>query len=224
MLNLPIRSAANCQFKRYIGAHDADTSTTTVSILTIVSPLAMLIDVQYYGIPFAYADRFEPARSVDTQSNLTPDAVVNASVHGPACINFGLPPPYDKGFSILLGATPIHPQSEDCLTIDVYVPDGHRDDLPVLFYTPGGGFLVGASYPYDMRYLVSRAADQGKPFIGVVTNYRLGPLGFLNPSTWKNETNLGLLDQVAALQYVQKYIVMFGGDPDKVTISKSHGV
>jgi para-nitrobenzyl esterase len=50
-------------------------------------------------------------------------------------------------------------------------------------------------------------------------NYRLGPLGFLNPSIWGEEINLGLLDQVEALRWVQKNIYTFGGDPEKVTIS-----
>lgn len=190
--------------ERYIGAHDASTSTTT-----------------YFSIPFAYSSRFEPSKLIDTKEDLTADALVNATTHGPACINFNLPPPYDKGFGLLLGTDPIKPSSEDCLAMDVYVPDGDYSDLPVLFYTPGGGFLVGASFPYDMKPLVGRAAAIGKPFIGVVINHRLGPLGFLNPSTWGNATNLGLLDQVNALRYVKKYIPAFGGDPEKVTISTS---
>lgn len=71
-----------------------------------------------------------------------------------------------------------------------------------------------------MSTLIERSVAMRKPFIGVVINYRLGPLGFLNPSTW-NQVNLGLLDQVEALRYVKKYIGAFGGSPDKVTISKN---
>ena len=89
--------------------------------------------------------------------------------------------------------------------------------LPIAI-SPGGGFLVGESFPYDMKPIVSRAAAIGKPFIAVSINYRLGPLGFLNPSTWGNKTNLGLLDQVNALRYVKRYISAFGGSPEKVTI------
>jgi carboxylesterase type B len=188
---------------RYIGSHDAKTSTTT-----------------YYAIPYAYSSRFEPSKAIDTKPGISPDDVMNASTHGPACINFNLPPPYDKGFSFLLGTEPIEPQSEDCLNLDVYVPDGDYEDLPVLFFTSGGGFLVGASYPYDMKPLLSRGMAIGKPFIGVSINYRLGPLGFLNPSTWGENQNLGLLDQVEALRYVKRYISAFGGSPDKVTISE----
>jgi carboxylesterase type B len=143
---------------------------------------------------------------------------VDASHHGPACINFNIPPPYDQGFGVLLGNQTVSPQSEDCLNLDVYVPDGDHCDLPVLFYTPGGGFLLGASYLYDMRPLVERGSAMGKPFIGVSINYRLGPLGFLNPSD--NIFNLGLQDQFAALRWVKQNIGVFGGDPNNLIISK----
>ena len=166
--------------------------------------------------------------------------VIDASHHGPACINFNLPPPYDKGFEILLGGKPVEPQSEDCLNLDVYVPDGKHTDLPVLVFTPGGGFLVGGSFIYDMKPLLAHGLETGQPFVGVVLNYRLGPLGFLNPTTWGQDVNLGLLDQVEALRWVcvscpsdecrpgrligsrqqiHEHIARFGGSPDKVTIS-----
>ena len=144
---------------------------------------------------------------------------MDASTHGPACINFNIPPPYNEVFEKLLGPVPIHPQQEDCLTLDVYVPDGPQKDLPVLFFSPGGGFLVEASFPYDMRPLVSRSAEMGKPFIAVSINYRLGPLGSLNPSTAK-DWNVAILDQFQALRYVNKNIGAFGGDGNKITISE----
>lgn len=188
---------------RYVGSHDEDSSVTT-----------------YYAVPYAYIERrFETPKPIDQSQGISPDDHVNASSHGPACINFNLPPPYDKGFDFLLGTTPIEPQSEDCLSLDVYVPDGGYKNLPVLFFTPGGGFLVGASFAYDLTALVHRGAAIGMPFIGVSINYRLGPLGFLNPSTWGGDINLGLLDQVEALRYVKKHISAFGGSPEKVTIS-----
>lgn len=188
---------------RYEGHHDYNTSTTV-----------------YYSIPYAHAARFEAPRPIETKGGLTPHALVNASTHGPACINFNLPPPYDTGFRTLLDAAPVAPvapQQEDCLTLDVYVPDGHHQDLPVLFYIPGSGFLVAASFLYDMEALLSHANTLGKPFIAVVINYRLGPLGLLNPSNAK-DWNVAILDQFEALRYVQRYIHKFGGDPNKVTI------
>ena len=192
-------------FARYTGVHDIKSSVTT-----------------YYAVPYAYyAKRFDPPEPIEKKPGISPNDIVNTSSHGAACINFNLPPPYDKGFDFLLGTNPIEPQSEDCLSLDVYVPDGGLKDLPVLFFTPGGGFLVGASFAYDLKALVSRGAATGRPFIGVSINYRLGPLGFLNPSTWGGNLNLGLLDQVEALRYVRRHVAAFGGDPEKVTISKS---
>lgn len=199
---IPTEPLHSLTLDRYIGAHDANTSVTT-----------------YYSIPFAYSSRFEPSQLIDTKRDLTPDALVNATTHGPACVNFDLPPPYDIGNDLLLGTDPREPQAEDCLTMDIYVPDGRHEDLPVLFWTPGGGWLVGAFFPHDMKPMISRAASAEKRFIGVVINYRLGPLGLLNPSTWGNHVNIGLLDQINALRYVRKYIEAFGGSPHKVTIS-----
>ena len=100
------------------------------------------------------------------------------------------------------------------------MPDGDHTGLPVLFYTPGGGFLVGASFSYDFRSLVRRSVDLGKPFVAVVINYRLGPLGTLNPSVGGDQ-NVWLGDQVEALRWVREYIGVFGGDKNKITISKS---
>ena len=187
--------------------HDANASTTV-----------------YYGIPYAHAARFKPAVPIGSESRLCSVDIVDASAHGPACIQFNLPPPYDKGFALLTGTTPVQPQAEDCLTMDVYVPDGGYQDLPVLFYTPGGGFLVGASFTYDFRSLINLSIGMGKPFIAVVINYRLGPLGTLNPSIWGEDVNLSILDQVEALRYVQEHIHAFGGDPRKVTIGERMAV
>ena len=186
---------------RYIGLHDRPSGSRV-----------------YYNIHYGKARRFEAPQSLsgDGASN----TLVNASSHGPACVNFHLPAPFDtdEGLLLILGDTPIEPQTEDCLSLDVYVPDGHfRQPLPVLVFIPGGGFLVGASFTYDFRPLLERGVKLGKPFIAVALNYRLGPLGQLNPSTAAaDEINLGLQDQRLALRYVQKHIHAFGGDPHKV--------
>lgn len=187
---------------RYHGLHDPETSVTV-----------------YYAVPYAQAKRFEAPRPIDTVDGLDPDKEVNATAHGAACPNFKLSPPFDQAFEAFLGPYPAEPQSEDCLNLDVYVPDGNHDDLPVLFFAPGGGFLVGASWPTDMRSLVSRSAEMGKPFIGVAIQYRLGPLGTLNPSTAK-DVNVGVLDQFEALRFINKYAGVWGGSGKKVTISE----
>lgn len=177
----------------------------------------------YYAIPYAHASRFQAPKPICTKAGLSPSREVNATAHGPACPNFNLPPPYDKGFELLLGPEPLQPQSEDCLTLDIYVPYGDYADLPVLVWTHGGGYLVGASFVYDFRPLVRRSVGIGKPFVAVSINYRLGPLGTLNPSAG-GDMNVWLLDQLEALRWVKESIRAFGGDGSKVTISESTAI
>lgn len=112
--------------------------------------------------------------------------------------------------------------NEDCLYLNVWTPAlRNTKGLPVLVYFYGGGYVAGdASEP---RYDGEAMAKQG--IVVVSCNYRLGIFGFLaHPelraeSPHKSSGNYGLLDQVAALQWVQKNIAAFGGDPKKVTIA-----
>ena len=111
--------------------------------------------------------------------------------------------------------------SEDCLSLNVYAPAGStaKSKLPVMFWIHGGGFLAGAS---------SEPRHNGDflPLKGVVLvtiNYRLGVFGFLATADLAKEANgaagnYGLLDMVAALQWVKANIRKFGGNPDNVTI------
>ncbi|KZP26472.1 alpha/beta-hydrolase [Athelia psychrophila] len=113
-------------------------------------------------------------------------------------------------------------QSEDCLFLDVNVPNMETaKDLPVLVWIHGGGYAEGsAGYsPYDLT------VDSGNRVITVFIQYRLGAFGFLaGPEVKKRGAlNAGLLDQHFALQWVQEHVsaltlIKFGGDPAKVTI------
>ena len=112
-------------------------------------------------------------------------------------------------------------QSEDCLFLNVYAPASSqaKSKLPVMFWIHGGGYYAGAS---------SEPRHNGDflPIKGVVLvtiNYRLGVFGFLATADLAKEANgaagnYGLLDMVAALQWVKANIGQFGGDPDNVTI------
>ena len=112
--------------------------------------------------------------------------------------------------------------SEDCLYLNVWTPAlRNTRNLPVLVYFYGGGNVAGdASEP---RYDGESMAKKG--IVVVTTNYRLNVFGnFAHPelskeAPYKASGNYGLLDQVAALQWVQKNIAAFGGDPKKVTIA-----
>jgi para-nitrobenzyl esterase len=109
--------------------------------------------------------------------------------------------------------------SEDCLYLNVFTPDtsGKR---PVLVWIHGGGNVVGAGSErlYDGTELVRRG-----DVVIVTLNYRLGIFGFLHGKSVAGEAfrtsgNEGLLDQMAALRWVQREIAGFGGDPDNVTV------
>jgi para-nitrobenzyl esterase len=126
----------------------------------------------------------------------------------------------------------IESTTEDCLYLNVYAPNGKvaqeqkngktkpkkAKRLPVLVWLHGGALVVGESDEYDPTRLVERGA------VVVTLNYRLGFLGFLaHPalsagSPQQSSGNYGLMDQQAALRWVQRNIKKFGGDPDNVTI------
>lgn len=114
--------------------------------------------------------------------------------------------------------------SEDCLYLNVYLPDttiSPGRDLPVLFYIHGGSFIFGSASERD--YWGQNMATKGGVMV-VVANYRLGVFGFsVFPSTNPADprplyTNNGILDQQAALKWVQRNIRKFGGNPSQVTL------
>lgn len=111
--------------------------------------------------------------------------------------------------------------NEDCLYLNVWTPAKMSNDkLPVMVWIYGGAFRFGeGDNPlYDGTKLAQKSA------VVVTFNYRLGPLGYLaHPLLSKEDPhgssgNYGLLDQIAALQWVQKNIAVFGGDPNRVTV------
>ena len=112
--------------------------------------------------------------------------------------------------------------SEDCLYLNIWTPaKRNTKDLPVLVYFYGGGNVAGDASEY--RYDGESMARKG--MVVVTTNYRLNIFGFLaHPelsaeAPYKASGNYGVLDQHAALKWVNKNIAAFGGDPGKVTIA-----
>ena len=114
----------------------------------------------------------------------------------------------------------LRPMSEDCLSLNIWAPAGARN-APVFFWIHGGALSSGAgSDPlYDGAALAARG------LVVVSINYRLGVLGFLAHPQLSAESsrnvsgNYGLLDQIAALRWVNRNIAAFGGDPANVTIA-----
>ncbi|KAK0499035.1 extracellular triacylglycerol lipase precursor [Armillaria luteobubalina] len=128
--------------------------------------------------------------------------------------NFGLP--------CLQNGYATDAMSEDCLTINIFRPKGASSEnpLPVLLWTYGGGFFSGASSSFNGSNIVAQSVTRGTPIIYVNHNYRLGPLGFPQgqEADDRGQLNLGVRDQLAALEWVQENIGLFGGDKTKVTI------
>jgi para-nitrobenzyl esterase len=107
---------------------------------------------------------------------------------------------------------------EDCLSLNVWAPTDAKD-LPVMVWIHGGAFVFGSGG--DPFYSGAELARSGGVVV-VTINYRLGGLGFLAHPALSAENgssgNYGLLDQIAALEWVQRNIDRFGGDPKHVTV------
>ena len=110
--------------------------------------------------------------------------------------------------------------SEDCLYLNVWSPGADNKRRPVMVWIHGGSFIAGSGS--SILYDGTSFAEQGDVVV-VTINYRLGIFGFLHLGEMGDEksaksSNCGLLDQVAALKWVQENIESFGGDPNRVTI------
>jgi len=113
------------------------------------------------------------------------------------------------------------PMSEDCLTLNVWSPVEPAGPLPVMVWIHGGGYNTGSGTAalYDGANLARRGV------VLVTINYRLGRLGFFDHPALAAERpadapagNYGLMDQIAALEWVRHNIAALGGDPDRVTV------
>jgi para-nitrobenzyl esterase len=165
----------------------------------------------FKGIPFA-APPVGDLRWKEPQPVKNWKGVRNADQFGARCMQRGGGDYWIRG----------GPASEDCLFLNVWTPAKSRNEkLPVLLYIFGGGFQQGDGS--EPRYDGEAMAHKG--IVAVSINYRLGIFGFFSHPDLTKESahhasgNYGLLDQVAALRWVQKNIAAFGGDPQHVTIA-----
>jgi len=154
----------------------------------------------FLGIPFAAStagvNRWQEPAPLPAH-----EGVEQATAIGPACLQTNAK----------------RATSEDCLSLNVWTPDLDGAKRPVMVWIHGGGLRAGSN---DIPgQVLANSTQQENPAVVVAINYRLGPLGFLSHRSLKTKhANFGLLDMVAALEWVQANIADFGGDPNNVTI------
>lgn len=178
----------------------------------------------FWGIPYAEPPvgelRWQAPHPPQSWSGIR-DATVPASpcFQDPNALSDFLSP-LAQAYGTTYRAEPVK-SSEDCLYLNVWVPPApHPGGLPVMVWVHGGGnsFGSGSQKAYDGSVLASKGV------IVVTINYRLGIFGFFShpeltsESPHRSSGNYGLLDQIAALAWVQKNIAAFGGDPRNVTL------
>ena len=160
--------------------------------------------IAFRGIPFAEPPvgdlRLAPPEPHDGW-----DGTLQADEYGAACIQTD-------------GVFAADTTDEDCLYLNVFTPQVDDGDRPVMVWIYGGAFETGST---SDDYNPPRLVDED--VVVVTINYRLGLLGFtahpdLTAEGNGTSGNYGMLDQVAALEWVQDNIANFGGDPDNVTI------
>jgi len=152
------------------------------------------------------------------------NGVKDATVFGDSCLQqyYTLPGIKDLNYTALQTFVSKTNHSEDCLHLNVFKPTKISPDekLPVVVYIHGGAFMTGDSSSYNATNLVTRSIALGEPVIYVSINYRLNAFGFLGGQEVMEFklANLGIWDQILALEWIQKHISKFGGDPSKVTL------
>ncbi|MFM9922993.1 carboxylesterase family protein [Variovorax sp. H27-G14] len=177
------------------------------------------------GVPFAKA----PVGDLRWRAPAEPEAwsgIRPAKTFGAACLQIGriFGPGTNNTYDATIAATLGQPLgSEDCLFVNVWRPASTDKNLPVLLFVHGGSNVSG--YTADPLYDGAKLAKATNAVV-ITASYRLGVLGFLNVPQLRPGGNAGddsgnfaLLDNMAALRYIQNNVATFGGDPGNVTLS-----
>ncbi|OWF47762.1 fatty acyl-CoA hydrolase precursor, medium chain-like [Mizuhopecten yessoensis] len=182
-------------------------NTPSGPVKGVVVPVNGQDIVQFRNIPFAQPPvgnlRFEKPVPVEPWKD-----TLDGTAFGPSCMQdkFLFPELWEKAEKAVV--------DEDCLQLNVYVPGAVSTTVkkPVMVWIYGGAFSMGSTFTYDGSFLAL------KDVLVVTINYRLGILGFLSTEDSAMPGNYGLWDMIEALEWVNKNIASFGGDPESVTI------
>lgn len=181
----------------------------------------------YYwkGVPFAQP----PVGALRWRAPVAPEAwggIRPATKFGNACLQIGriFSPGLNNTYDATIGTNLGKPVgSEDCLFVNIWRPATDEKNLPVLLFVHGGSNISG--YTADPLYDGAKLAKAANAVV-ITASYRLGILGFLNMPQLKpggtagdDSGNFALLDNMAALRFIQNNVANFGGDPGNVTLS-----
>lgn len=185
---------------------------------------------QFFGIPYAeppvgdrrFTNPIPPLRTYWNHDSTKHPAVCpqqslggnTSSIYKDWFDNLGLNP--------LMYLKPFGSGQEDCLTIDITRPTGltNSSKLPVIYFIYPGGYNYGASWELTGVPMVKKSIEMNLPIIWVSGNHRTNAFGFLGGKEvgQAGVGNLGLKDQRLTMEWIQKHIAEFGGDPQKVIV------
>lgn len=219
-------SCGNCNSGNSYGKVESGellTSSQATVVQTVSGKVAGYVDdgiYTYKGIPYAKAERFMPPVPADPW-----EGIRSSRAYGPTCPQGKRTGWYSDELAFSFSWDDGFPD-EDCLRVNIWTPginDGKK--RPVMVWLHGGGFSSGSGQElpsYDGRNLAAKG-----DVVVVTLNHRLNVLGFLDLSAYGEKYaksgNAGLLDLVAALDWVQANIAEFGGDASNVTIFGQSG-
>ena len=174
----------------------------------------------YKGIPYAKAERFLPPTRVDKW-----EGIRSSRAYGPTCPQGKRMGWYSDEQSFAFNWDDGYPD-ENCMRLNIWTPGTKSSKKrPVMVWLHGGGYSAGSGQELT-SYDGTNLAKKGDVVI-ITLNHRLNALGFLDLSAYGDKYassgNVGLLDIVAALKWVNKNIEAFGGDPQNVTIFGQSG-